>query len=297
MDWVVAAGRFHEKLLTVIAELFALARIAPGERPELEGRAKYNRDMTTLPRYVWKAVMMLLEPAEAALRRLLIIIAHGHGWAFKPRQGRSGPFPLIAGKGGSGGSVSRGGISLRGQSSAPGKPAGDLGIPGYVQRDWGILDFRPSHQHLLPDVSADASGRVPAFNMFDPLRAFKNYAPYHEDGEAPPDPFPGIIATGKTCTPMNAIQLWRRINALHYAAQDLEKSARRYARWRAKRDHALKHNLACSPKRLGLMRPGRPPGWSKKWRHEIDEILNETHYFALDALSPTGKRKLEIGWE
>ncbi len=297
MDWVVAAGRFHEKLLTVIAELFALARIVPGERPELEAGARYDQHMTTLPRYVWKAVMMMLEPAEAALRRLLIIVAHGHGWSFKPRQGRSGPFPLIVGKGVSGGSVSRGGISLRGQSSVSGRAAGDQGIPGFVQRDWGILSSDPASRRGPPEEGADASARIPAFNMFDPLRAFKNYVPYREDGEAPPVPFPGIIATGKTCTPVNAIQLWRRINALHCAAKDLEKSARRYARWKAKRDAALAGGPACSPNRLGLMRPGRPPGWSKKWRHEVDEILNETHYFALEALSPTGKRKLEIGWE
>jgi hypothetical protein len=301
MDWILAAGRFHEKLLTVIAELFALARIIPGERPELEAGAQHNQYMTTLPRYVFKAVMLLLEPAEAALRRLLIIVAHGHGWAFKPRQDRGKPFPLFFSAGAKGISgVSRGGICVRGPGSNADRTAGDAGIPGFVQRDWSIPGLGLANQHVPVKTGPGALPRIPAFNMFDPLPAFRNYVPFYEAGAEPPAParpFPGVIPAGKTCTPVSAILLWRRINALHYAAEDLEKSARRYARWKAKRDHALKHNLACSPNRLGLMRPGRPPGWSKKWRHQIDEVLNETHYFACDALSPTGKRKLEIGWD
>jgi hypothetical protein len=33
--------------------------------------------------------------------------------------------------------------------------------------------------------------------------------------------------------------------------------------------------------RIEVLRPGRPPGWSKRPTHEIHEILNELHGLAV----------------
>lgn len=247
MEWVLVAGKYHKMLLPILATLFAIARIAPGERPELAPGARYDKYMTCLPRYVHRAVMMILEPAEAALRRLLVIVAHGHGWVFKVRTG------------------------------APGSG------PGFFAK---------------PDLKGLAG--FPAFNMFDPLPSFKSHAPFYEEGEEPPAParpFPGSIPEGSRFTPVSAVSLWRRLNSLHLAARDLEKTARRYARWKARRGHARAHDLPCRPSRVCILRSGRPPGWRKKWQHDIDTVLDETHFFACDALAPSHKRKSEVGWK
>lgn len=91
MDWAKATELNRDILLRIVIALFALARIAPGERPELERQAKGDPLMTTLPRHIWRMVMLILEPAEAAMRRLIIIAAHAYGFKPKPRLGRVAP--------------------------------------------------------------------------------------------------------------------------------------------------------------------------------------------------------------
>lgn len=321
MEWVLVVGRYHAMLLTVIADLFARAHIAPGERPEADGVARYNRNMTTLPRYVVNAVMLLLEPAEAALRRLLVIVAHGKGWTFKVRQaGNSGAAGaklsaiMTGDKSLRGPSVSHGGFPKGSVAAGPDvrkprkhKLKDDLDIPGFIKRDWDapppwskILARSPNlglaNIHVLPPKPP----RFPAFNMFDPLPNWKNtvfvrYA--DEDKPVPARPFPDHIPQGFMSTPVSAIMLWRRINSLHIAAQNLEKTARRYARWKARRDYAAANKLPVRPNRACLLKPGHPPGWSKKWRHDVDQVLHETHFFAHDALYPTGERRIKIDWD
>ena len=100
MDWAMSAQRYHAMLIPIAAELFRLARIVPGERPELDPEAKTNHFMVTLPRYVYRAAMLILVPAEAAMRRLLIIAAHAYGLDLKAPQKRRGPAVIPAGKGG-----------------------------------------------------------------------------------------------------------------------------------------------------------------------------------------------------
>ena len=91
MDWAEATEHNRIALLRIVKALFALARIVPGERPELDPEAKSDPFMTTLPRYVWRMVMLILEPAEAAMRRLLIIAAQAYGLKSKPGPGRGAP--------------------------------------------------------------------------------------------------------------------------------------------------------------------------------------------------------------
>ncbi len=79
MDWPLAIDRNRKALSPIIAALFALVSAAMG------GKA------LTLPRHVHAAVMLVLRPAESAVRRLIVMAARG--LVLKPRASR----PLPAG--------------------------------------------------------------------------------------------------------------------------------------------------------------------------------------------------------
>lgn len=82
MDWPFAIDRNREALRRIVAALFVLAGLADG------------RSLSKLPRRVYAAVMMVLRPAESALRRLIVIAARG--LVLKPRAPRSIPEGLPA---------------------------------------------------------------------------------------------------------------------------------------------------------------------------------------------------------
>jgi hypothetical protein len=63
MDWTLAIARNRDALLRIVASLCAMARLA--YRPAY------------LPRSLYFAVLRILRPAEAAVRRLISIAAHG----------------------------------------------------------------------------------------------------------------------------------------------------------------------------------------------------------------------------
>ena len=65
MDWAMAIERNSEALLRVVAALVAMVRVKGG------GVAAY------LPRDVYSAALILLRPAESAVRRLIIMAARG----------------------------------------------------------------------------------------------------------------------------------------------------------------------------------------------------------------------------
>lgn len=227
MDWAEAAELNRAILLRIVAELFTMARIVPGERPELDPLA------TTLPRYVYRMAMFILEPAEAAVRRLLIIAAQGYRLALKAQPRRGVSFEIVAGQGG--------------------------------------------------------ASPLPAFKMFDPIKRFEDYWKQEMEGYES-RPFPKELPEPQRFAPVNAVSLWHRINALHGALTNMKASARRYARWKARRDYALKNNLPLRPNRSSLMRPGRAPGWRRKPTHAIHGVLHECHNLALDILSPAKQR-------
>ncbi|QKV17227.1 hypothetical protein [Oricola thermophila] len=168
----------------------------------------------------------------------------------------------------------------------------------------GQPDAAPSDAELL-DLYRDR----PSFALFDP---WKRYAPflfdvtgldgpfghvfleYDEDEEndwPDPDRDPGEL--------VDARALSRRIRALALALDDLDGQAARLARWRARFAHAIERiQLADageikglspdavrrpSPWRFRPFRPAPPPGWRRRPRSEIGEVLKECHTLALDA--------------
>jgi hypothetical protein len=92
-------------------------------------------------------------------------------------------------------------------------------------------------------------------------------------------PQPVAAPVPRSETQVDAGRLCGRLQALKTALADLPGQARRLARWRARRERMR----ARRPTFTSPLRPGRPPGYRKKPRHEVDEVLGECHRLARDA--------------
>jgi hypothetical protein len=80
MDWPLAIRRNRDALRRIVAVLFAMAGL------------KVGGTLVTLPRGVFQAVLFILRPAESAVRRLIVIAAHG--LKLSPRPKRAAPVGL-----------------------------------------------------------------------------------------------------------------------------------------------------------------------------------------------------------
>jgi hypothetical protein len=151
-----------------------------------------------------------------------------------------------------------------------------------------------------------------SFPLFDPLRRFHRRQPARCG--VPRISFPGfgepfpIPPPPSADDPINAARLALRLAALGRVLDNLPREARRFARWRARRDLASR---AKSPsplwgsegrarqvalpgkvrgggnRRVWPLRPGRPPGHrpaNHGPRHEVHDILDVTHGLAFWAL-------------
>src|SRR4051795_13676398 len=86
MDWAYAIERHREPLLGIVATLYALIGLTDDGRVE------------RLAWPIYRAVLAVLRPAEAAVRRLIVVAARG--LVVKPYVPRPAPAGLaIAGKG------------------------------------------------------------------------------------------------------------------------------------------------------------------------------------------------------
>ena len=232
MDWERAIEINRQALERVIAGLFAMAASILGHTWVL-GRIPASM---TLPRNVHAAIILILRPAESAVRRLIIIAARGI--VLKLRlAGKSGPGP------------------------------------------WAALKLRPEEE------------RSQAFQMIDPLKQFGISAPGLTEEEAQSAAqFPRISVPGfldpvfpQAKLPsidgaLSAAHICRRLLALRDALDDLPRQARRLVRWQARQKLIPAGKLS----RLSPFRPGRPPGFRQRGKHEIDAILRECHGLACD---------------
>jgi hypothetical protein len=75
MDWELAIKRNREQLRAIVLALFALASMRVGG------------SLFTLRRDIFAAIMLVLRPAESAVRRLIVIAAHG--LKLKPKSSHS----------------------------------------------------------------------------------------------------------------------------------------------------------------------------------------------------------------
>ncbi|GAB4359986.1 MAG: hypothetical protein Kow0026_21960 [Oricola sp.] len=199
----------------------------------------------TLPRRLCNHVRRVLRAAEAAVRRLVVIAATGIEATVRPARALKAR-------------DTRGGDAARIPSSrGKGRVAGDAAIPPFP---------------LIDPLKRFGSGPGRPLPNSVPLVTFLG-------GAGPwPEPGPDRSAHGDDGLP--AAALCRRLLALKAALDDLDGQARRLARWKARRDAGR-----LRARRLSPMRPGWPPGYRKRGRHDVDEVLKECHRLAVWAVN------------
>src|SRR3990170_4153518 len=196
-----------------------------------------------IPRSVHSAVLRQLRPAESAVRRLIIIAARG--------------------------------LVVKLAPSRP-KPAGPIGKGGPIrQRGHSRVSFQlfDPRKNFTRPRRRKFTRNPPRIHVFgnDPTVASLLWAARRPVADPVPPPSDGFVG---------AERLSRRLQALKSVLEDLPRQARRFARWRARRETAK------SPKFRSPLRPGRPPGHRRKPVHLVDEVLVECHALAWDALKP-----------
>lgn len=197
----------------------------------------------TLPRYLRIRILAILRPAEFAARRLIAMAAC--------------KLDLDVG---------------------PLRPSAAMN-PSSPQRE---EDTKAGGRSELAEAGegASAGSHIPAFALFDPFKPFGEpwLTPAEIAALDDPDrlaPFPPDLPPHE---PVDSRALCRRLAALRHALAEFDAQALRLARWRARRAAGRG-----KPVRLSPFRPGRPPGWVKRPKTEIAELVRECHFLGLDA--------------
>jgi len=276
MNWNAAIERNREALKRILAMLVAMAGL-----PVLRACGDAAGE-ATLPRHLHRAILALLRPAEAAARRLVIVAARDLVVA-PPRPRKAEP--------------KSGSIFVRnGHGTGIVLPYGVQ--PGVILP--GLTPPRPAPRSLalplLDPLPRWPGQRRPPANGVPRISAPGISEPHRADRH-PPSPDDAIDAT----------RLALRLEALGRALDDLPGHARRFARWRnhvaagaqneqnrvaagAQRENHVAagaqngKGVALLRRRVRPLRPGRPPGSSRRPTHEVHEVLNDLHSFAFWAL-------------
>ena len=190
MNWdeIVEANR--ARIIAAIAPLLAVLGFDPRRRDEM-------------PRYLYRALLILLRPAESAARRLIVMAARGIVVTLKLGVSRAFPRILVRNN-----DPERVPAFLLIDPLKRSAPEG-FGWSKEWGKDWGMV---PS----IPRIC------VPGFS--DPVFAERTPFPSRDD----------IIGTAA---------LVRRIEALKSALDNLPRQALRLARWRARGELALKAEI------------------------------------------------------
>ncbi len=285
MDWNAAIEKNREALTRVLAVLVAMAGFASFSSPLAgeDGSARRGKSEPpaepgegcpcglpkTLPRHLHRAVLGLLRPAEAAVRRLIIVAARGLVVALPPARPPKPARPILRN------GIGTGIVMPRGFRSTTGTRTLCLPLFDPLPR-WGLAP-RPA-ANGFPRIS------IPGLTRPFPLP----HAPSPDD-------------------PIDATRLALRIGALARALDDLPREARRFARWRSRAADATRnphaagaHKVDGRPagrvRRVWPLRPGRPPGGrlsrydpdargGRADIRDVDEILVHAHALARYALS------------
>jgi hypothetical protein len=221
----------------------------------------------TLPRHLYRAVLRVLHPAESAARRLIVVASRGLVVP-PPRLGparqtpRHKPRPTAI-------------VFPHGARFAP-PPA--RAAPARIRLP--LCDTLRPPSRRLRSAPASMAPRISVPGLTVPHRL-------------PPKPAPD--------DPIDATRLNLRLAALAAALDDLPKEALRFARWRARRDARLgallegrtaatgrcpdgRRPAVFRTGRLSPLRPGRAPGWRRKGRREVHDVLANLQHFALEVL-------------
>jgi hypothetical protein len=206
----------------------------------------------TLPRRLHRAILRLLRPAESAVRRLIIVMARGV--TLPPPRPRKRTPPSI-----------------------------------FLRKPGGTGIYLPPGVRLSVSPAQDR-GRS-ALPLLDPLRRplslSKGRRRHQAQTSIPRISFPGVTAPSPITPrlppapddPLDATRLALRLQALGAALDDLPGQARRFARWKARKQ-------AGATRRSWPLRPGRAPGQrpANRRRHEVHEVLSDLHWLAFEVL-------------
>jgi hypothetical protein len=230
MDWAFIVERNRERLLAVLAPLLAV--LGFDQRRRLE-----------MPRHFYRSWLILLRPAESAVRRLIVMAARG----IVVKLGAARGFPA--------------GLALKlAAMEAENIPA--FGLIDPLKR-FAPADFEWSAEWSKDWGEEQVIPRISVPGLFDPV-------------------FPEPAPVPSSDDPIDTSALLRRIAALKAALDNLPRQARRLARWKARRELARRAEV-WKPDRSSPMRPGFAPGFHRTNRQEIDGILADCHHFAAEA--------------
>ncbi|MFN0190491.1 MAG: hypothetical protein ACKVP5_00735 [Aestuariivirga sp.] len=192
MDWDLAMNRNRDALLRIVASLFAMLGLSEG--------AAIDR----IPRVLHTAILRILRPAEAAVRRL--IVAAARGMVVKPAVPRAAPKDGFAGKG----KGSRKRPVFRLEDIRP-PMAPPESRPKHALKSFSPADLTPAALRALHRKSRDLIAK-----------------------SKPAPPKDGKVA---------AASLARRLQAIKGALDDLSGQAQRFLRWKARRERISKERL------------------------------------------------------
>ncbi|WP_442583568.1 hypothetical protein ACSBOB_17055 [Mesorhizobium sp. ASY16-5R] len=280
MDWNAAVDKNREALKRVLAMLVAMAGLGAGGQftffrqeglssPEVVRAEKSKLSPAlTLPRNLHRAIAKLLRPAEAAVRRLIIVAARGLVVTLpppRPQQPKPKPIEPL----------------LRGFGIAVTVPRAELRRIAAARRAAEIRAARP---------------KKPSLPLFDPLRPW-SVRPWPAAASGAPSGMPFRRLPGDD--PVDATRIALRLQSLTAALDDLPGQAKRFARWRARAAEAIameaqRQDAGIAPfkrtgkparfQRIWPLKPGRPPGWRPKSTHEVQDVLEVVHGLALWAM-------------
>jgi len=260
MEWT---GPIEKNRLALKAILAALVGMA--------GLASSDGGSQTLPRYLHRAILRLLRPAESAARRLAIALAHGlpplpapgPRKPGAPKARRTASLFVRAGVGT--------GIVLRRDAPVPAGLA-HLAPAKRASHSFPLLDPLPRWRIRCRRQPANA---VPRISLPGPMQrpAAPAWRPASSEDR------------------LDAGRLGGRLTALARVLDDLPGLARRFLRWQARRDRAV---AADRTHRITALRGGRPPGGRlarydpdglrRRNIREVDEVLAHAHSLARHAL-------------
>ena len=167
-------------------------------------------------------------------------------------------------------------------SPAPSAKPASLACTRIVSINLGLAGPAPVPPPPPPPVRRSWS-----LPIADPRKRFgprRRYVPAHAapriiffDGSVPhkPPPPPGPHDQ------IDATRLALRLAGIGRALADLPGQAQRYVRWKARND-VRRVGRVIVPR--SPLRPGYAPGWRKRSKDEINEILADMQYFAREVL-------------
>lgn len=251
MDWDLAVEHNRVPLLGQVKDLLAEFGLSEGETV-----ARVSKSLYLL-------VAGKLRKAESAVRRLIFVAARNivlEAPTKRPAQAK----PENSGED-------------KAQPQEEAKAETPVRIRGKRRPSFSLFDppnrYEPGYRRPItrrrpePRLQIVDIGGNPHLPLYLVYRQAPSPAPVAEDNAADD----GMV---------DATKLIRRILAAIDALQDIPRQAMRLARWQAKPIEERR------PERWSPLRPGKPPGFRERPKHEIDVILKECDWLARNVMPP-----------